>query len=157
MGRQINNFNDQTLLGQAAIIAEEIAAEAEEILTVAEKPEEPEEPVKTYVRGGYINAKDFLLALKESIRTNNYQMRDYLLSYVDCLTPSYLNVALEVEERYEEEMRAMNIRVKATLFYNTLRNNEDFSPEDVHDAYEELRKVCHGDTKRMTAALADVR
>lgn len=147
--------NDQTLLGQAAIIAEEIAAEAEEILIVAEEPEEPVKPA--HVRGGYINAKDFLLALKESIRSNNYQLRDYLLSYVDCLTPSYLNVALEVEERYEEEMRAMSVRVKATLFYETLRNNEDFSPEDVHAAYEELRKVCHGDAKKMTAALADVR
>jgi hypothetical protein len=107
---------------------------------------------------GYINMKDYLVTLQEAIRFNDGHTVSRLLSYVGQIKEySFAYLPKSAQEAYEEEYRGLRARAAARSLMEALRNEEDFSPEQIEDRLGHLKKVCSGDTGRMAVALAEAR
>jgi len=125
-------------------------------MTTGTQTLEPEEVQEE--SSGYVDGYTFAWLLKDAIRLNDGHTVNRLLDYVQHIKNfSFLYVPGSIKQEMTEEMHSLRIRLAGMEVMESLRNSEDFSPDDIEIRLGNLFKACNRDTAKIAEALAGAR
>ena len=105
-----------------------------------------------------INAKVFLDTLLNAVELKDGHAINLLADIVECVgMDSFLNFPAEQEGEFRSTLRDMRIRLAGMKVMEALRDEEDFSPQDIEIRLDTLKTLCNGDMGEMAEALAGAR